>query len=186
MDATGNETPDRQALATPPASWRGRISFRVTGAANMVGTLLGCLLIAAVFVNCANVVSRYVFSQAILGAEEIQVFILVWITFVGIAGVAWQGEHLRMDVLMQRIPARLRTALDRIEALMVASLALFMLYQSWHFTALMIDLNRNSDALGIPMAIPHIGPVTGFLLLSAVCLLRLAGMRGVRQEAIGS
>ncbi len=183
MNATGNEAPATQALVQPSASWRGRTSRKVTLAANVVSTLLGWLLIAAVFVNCANVVSRYVFSRAILGAEEIQVFILVWITFVGIAGVAWQGEHLRMDVLVQRLPAGVRTSLDRIDALLVAALAVFMLYQSWHFTALMIDLDRNSDALRIPMAIPHIGLVTGFLLLSAVSLMRLAG---IRREVIGS
>jgi TRAP-type C4-dicarboxylate transport system permease small subunit len=158
----------------------------MTRASNVTATLLGCLLIAAVFVNCANVVSRYVFSRAILGAEEIQVFILVWVTFVGVAGVAWRGEHLRMDVLVQRIPKGVQIALERTEALLVAGLALFMLYQSWHFTTLMINLNRNSDALGIPMAVPHIGLVTGFLLLSMVAILRLAGIRGERQEAPGS
>ena len=183
MNATKNEAPAGQALVQPSASWRGRTSHKVTLASNVVGTLLGCLLITAVFVNCANVVSRYVFSRAILGAEEIQVFILVWITFVGIGGVAWRGEHLRMDVLVQRFPAGVRTSLDRIDALLVAALAVFMLYQSWHFTALMIDLDRNSDALGIPMAIPHVGLVSGFLLLSAASFMRLAG---IHQEVIRS
>jgi TRAP-type C4-dicarboxylate transport system permease small subunit len=179
MHANGNDT---QSTAHPVAGWRGRTSLKVTGASRVIGTLLGCLLIAAVFVNCANVVSRYVFARAILGAEEIQVFILVWITFVGIAGVGWRGEHLRMDVLVQRIPPRLRTVIDRTEASLVALLALFMLYQSWHFTALMINFGRNSDALGIPMAVPHIGLVTGFLFLSVISLLRLAGLGGERKE----
>lgn len=186
MSAPEKEAPSGQALSTPADRWRGPAAMRLTSAANIVNTLLGCLLIAAVFINCANVVSRYVFSRAILGAEEIQVFILVWITFVGIAGVAWQGDHLRMDVLVQRLPTGLRAALDRVEALLMVVLSVFMLYQSWHFTELMISIGRNSDALGIPMAIPHIGLVTGFLLLSAVCLLRLVGMRGVRQGDIDS
>jgi TRAP-type C4-dicarboxylate transport system permease small subunit len=76
--------------------------------------------------------------------------------------------------------------LDRTEALLVAGLALLMLYQSWHFTALMINFGRNSDALGIPMAIPHIGLVTGFLLLSVISVLRLAGLGGERKEDTGS
>jgi len=137
--------------------------------------LLGASLIAAVCLNFANMLARYFLDSAILGAEEVQVFIMVWIAFIGTAVVGWRGEHLRMDVVAQRLPASLRTALHWAEAILLVLLAGFMLYQSTVFTLEMVQLGRNSDALGVPMAIPHTGLVIGFGLLTLAALLRLAG-----------
>ena len=46
-------------------------------------TGLGLLVIAAVCLNFANVVGRYVFGQAIFGADEIQTYLMVWMAFLG-------------------------------------------------------------------------------------------------------
>ena len=35
--------------------------------------------------NFANVVGRYVFDYAFLGAEEAQIYIMVWMAFLGAA-----------------------------------------------------------------------------------------------------
>lgn len=145
--------------------------------ARTLSLFLAVLLLAAVGLNFVNVLSRYVFSRAIVGAEEIQVFLLVWIAFVGAAVVAWRGDHLRMDVLLHRLPSSWQKRIAGVEAVLVAALSVFMLYQSALFTLQMLRLDRTSDALQLPMTIPHAGVVLGFALLAAVALLRLAGLR---------
>lgn len=134
---------------------------------------LGWLLLFAVLVNIANVVARYFLDRAMLGAEELQVFAMVWITFVGAAVVACRDDHLRMDVVLQRFSPRVRGVLGRAEALLLAAIAIFMLVQSARFTWQMVELGRESDALQAPMAIPHSGVVIGFALLSCLATLRL-------------
>lgn len=134
---------------------------------------LGWLLLFAVLVNVGNVVSRYFLDRAILGAEEVQVFAMVWITFIGAAVVACRDGHLRMDVVLQRLPPGVRKLQAQLEALLLAAVAIFMLVQSARFTWQMVELGRNSDALQVPMVIPHSGVVLGFALLSCLATLRL-------------
>lgn len=148
----------------------GRLAARAQHGLQLV---LGWVLLFAVLVNLANVIARYFLDRAILGAEEIQVFAMVWITFVGAAVVACRDEHLRMDVLLERTPLRLRRVVTGLEALLLATVALFMLVQSARFTWQMVEFGRNSDALGVPMVIPHSGVVLGFALLSCLATLRL-------------
>ena len=51
---------------------------------------LALALIAGVSLNFANVVDRYLLGGTILGADEIQVFIMVWMTFLAAGVVAWR------------------------------------------------------------------------------------------------
>lgn len=155
-----------------PAAW-------LENAHDAVSALLGWLLLFAVCVNFANVFARYFLDRAMLGAEELQVFAMVWMTFVGAAVVALRGEHLQMDILAQRLPPRLRIVLGHAQTLLLAALSLFMLYQSGQFTLQMMELGRDSDAMRVPMAIPHSGLVVGFALLSGVAVLRLLGVRSM-------
>jgi TRAP-type transport system small permease protein len=161
-------------------AWRQALQRKGDAAAAFLVRGLGWLVIGAVVLNLANVLSRYLLARAILGAEELQVFVMVWVAFVGAAVVAWRGEHLRMDVLAQRFPGPLRTLQHAAEAVLLVVLAAFMLWQSWRFTAQMVQLDRRSDALGWPMALPHLALVTGFALLAVVAVLALAGIQARR------
>ena len=73
--------------------------------------VLALAFIAAVCLNFANVVGRYGFGRSIAAADEIQIYIMVFMAFLGAAVVSWRRQHLRMDVLVRFLPARLRTAL---------------------------------------------------------------------------
>ena len=57
--------------------------------------------ILAVMLNFTNVVGRYLFGLSLLGSDEVQVFIMVAMTFLGAAVVTRRNQHLRMDVLVQ-------------------------------------------------------------------------------------
>lgn len=177
MEARAPEIPDAAAGGVRLIPWRESASAIATAGGRLISHGLAWILIAAVALNMANVISRYLFDRAILGAEEIQVFIMVWIAFVGCAVVAWKGEHLRMDICVAYLPSWLRKVLNVCESLLVLSLSGFMLYQSGAYTLWMLHANRNSDALGLPMAIPYGGLVIGFGLLLGVALLKVLGLR---------
>lgn len=57
---------------------------------------LAGMFMIAVALNFINVVDRYVFNRSLFGADEIQIYIMVWITFVGAVVVTWRNQHLRM------------------------------------------------------------------------------------------
>jgi C4-dicarboxylate transporter DctQ subunit len=135
--------------------------------------LLAAAFIFAVCLNFANVIGRYVIGRSILGADEVQIYIMVWMAFLGAAVVAWRREHLRMDVLVRFLPAGMQKGLRGLEVAVIVLLAGFALVQSVRYTWQMAMLGRTSDVGGIPMWIPHSAVALGFALIAVVALMDL-------------
>ena len=132
--------------------------------------LLALAFIFAVCLNFANVIGRYVVGRSISGADEVQIYIMVWMAFLGAAVVAWRRNHLRMDVLVQFFPRGIQKALRALEFAMIVGLAGFAVVQSARYTWQMAALGRTSDVGGIPMWIPHSAVALGFALIAVVAL----------------
>lgn len=135
--------------------------------------LLALAFIFAVLLNFANVVGRYGFGRSISGADEVQVYIMVAMAFLGAAVVASRRGHLRMDVLAKMLPAGVQAALRYAEILAVVVLAGFTVFHSYRYAARMASLGRASDMAGIPMWIPHGAVALGFGLIAVLAALEL-------------
>lgn len=129
--------------------------------------LLACALLAAIALNFANVVGRYLLGRTLLGADEAQTYAMAWIAFLGAGLVAWRGEHLRMDALSRFYPAAVRRALRVAEALVVLAVVGFTLVQSVRYTAAMWQLGAHSPVARIPMWLAHGGVALGLALILA-------------------
>lgn len=135
--------------------------------------LLGAALIVAVLYNFVNVVGRYVFGQTFVSADEVQVYIMVYIAFLGAAVATWRRMHLRMDVLVQRLPRALKAALGIVELVLVVVLAGFVLYVASGYVKQMAGLDARSQNAGIPMWIPHSAILLGFGLIAVLSVLQI-------------
>jgi len=133
---------------------------------------LGFLL--AVCLNFLNVIGRYLLGYTPAGTDEIQIYIMVWMAFVGAAVITWRDAHLRMDVLLQRFPAGLRTAVRAFELAVFVIIASFVTVQSFYYVMRMFRLGQVSDLAQIPTWIPHSAVVVGFALMAVVVLRRAA------------
>jgi TRAP-type C4-dicarboxylate transport system permease small subunit len=140
--------------------------------ARSIEILLALGFIGAVALNFINVVGRYVLGWTILGADEVQIFIMVGMTFLGAAVVTWRNQHLRMDVLVRLCPAPVRALLRWAELLLVAGLCGFVFVQSWTYAAQMFRLGRLSDTADVPMWIPHGAVAVGFGLIALIAVYR--------------
>ena len=132
---------------------------------NAIERILALAFIAAVCLNFANVVGRYGFGRSIAAADEIQIYIMVFMAFVGAAVVSWRRQHLRMDVLVRFLPARMQSVLRWLEISLVIVVAAVVVVQSWRYSAQMLAIGRTSDVGGIPMWIPHGAVALGFVLI---------------------
>lgn len=127
--------------------------------------ILALAFIVAVCLNFANVVGRYGLGHSIAAADEIQIYIMVFMAFLGAAVVSWRREHLRMDVLVRFFPQAVQSFLRFCEVALVFVLAGFVVVQSWRYSAQMFSLGRTSDVGGIPMWVPHGAVALGFVLI---------------------
>jgi TRAP-type C4-dicarboxylate transport system permease small subunit len=147
---------------------------------------LAYAFIVAVGLNFVNVVGRYGFGFTILSADELQVFIMIFMAFLGAGVVAWHGQHLRMDVLANALPASMRWALRIVELVVIVVLAGFVLWNSTYYAYQMFNFGRVSDMGQVPMWIPHGAVALGFGLIAFVACLRLIPILTERPVASGN
>jgi TRAP-type C4-dicarboxylate transport system permease small subunit len=134
---------------------------------------LAYAFIAAVGLNFINVVGRYGFGSTILSADELQIFIMVFMTFLGAAVVAWRNQHLRMDVVVNALPLPLRRLVRMAELAVIVILTAFVLWNSTYYAEQMFSIGRVSDMARVPMWIPHGAVAMGFGLMALIACLRI-------------
>jgi len=139
--------------------WLERAADALASAAERV---LALALIFGIALNFINVVGRYLFGFALTGADEIEIYILIWIAFLGAAIVTWRGQHLRMDVLLVACPEIVRLGVALFEKIVLIAIATFVTVQSARYVQKIHALGAVSDIAGIPTWIPHSAIVIGF------------------------
>ena len=87
---------------------------------------LVCIVLAtAIFlIVVIAVVARYGFGQAVSWTEEVPRYLLIWISFLGAAACVLKREHVGFDVLLNKLPARLRRVVS-------AAISLAMIGFGW-------------------------------------------------------
>ena len=134
---------------------------------------LAYAFIAAVALNFINVVGRYGFGSTLLSADELQIFIMVFMTFLGAAVVASANQHLRMDVVVNLLPSPLPRLVRIVELAAIVVLCAFVLWNSSYYAEQMFNIGRVSDMARVPMWIPHAAVAAGFGLMAFITLLQL-------------
>ena len=146
---------------------------------------LAYAFIAAVGLNFINVIGRYGFGSTILSADELQIYIMVFMTFLGAAVVAWRNRQLRMDVVVNALPMPLRRLLRMAELAVTIVLTAFVLWNSTHYAMQMFDIGRVSDMARVPVWIPHGAVAAGFGLMAFIACLRLVQAVAGREPDLG-
>ena len=150
-----------------------RIARRVDSCVRFARYVLGLLLLGMVALNVANAVGRHVVQSAINGADEILIFAMAWIVFLGAALVTWQRRHLSVDVIDQLIPRTARRKRDAAVLVLTAILGGFVVVQSIDVIFRLAAIGQVSMGAQIPMAVPHASIAVGFGLMVVVAILGL-------------
>jgi C4-dicarboxylate transporter, DctQ subunit len=144
---------------------------RLLTAAGWLQWLLAVALVAAVVMNVCNVIGRYVFGRSIPGADELQIYLMVALAFLGAVVASVRGLHLRMDALKPYFSAGLRHALDRVEGLLATGLCGLVAVQSSLYAWRIFSLGSRSENAHIPMWLPHSVVAVGFTAMALVGLV---------------
>lgn len=134
-------------------------------------TVLALLLLGMVGLNVANVGARHGLASSIPGADEILIFAMIWLVFVGAALVAAQDKHLRFPVLLDRFPNTVRHAIGIAIAAGSACLFGFTAFASWQVIVKLGRIGQTSMAAGIPMTVPHGAVLVCFTLMTLIAAI---------------
>jgi C4-dicarboxylate transporter, DctQ subunit len=143
--------------------------------------LTAVLMLLAVALNAANIAGRYVFLSPIASAEEVMLFLLVGTVFLGNAIVGFEGKQLRMDVILQALPGRLRHALDVAADLTMIAVCVILIVLGWPAVEMLAEFDQRSEAADIPLVIPQALVPIGLGLNALLVAVRLiASLRAPR------
>lgn len=155
-------------------------------AVRLIGVLLGLGMIAMVVVNVANAAGRYSGLFALVGADELLVYGMIWIVMLGAILAARDGSHLSINLLPSAMSGRSAAMLQIGIGMVTAAVSAFVAWHSFNFVERIVDLNQASMGLGIPMVIPHSAILVGFggiavvtALLTVLDIARLASAEEV-------
>jgi TRAP-type C4-dicarboxylate transport system permease small subunit len=146
-------------------------------------TIVGTSIFVAIALNFINIVGRYVLNTPITWAEEAMTYLMVWSVFVGAVLVAWEGRHLRMDLISHNLRSPFREIVHFAAALTFIAVCAFASVQAWIVTSMMVRLDYRSVAADLPMGIPHAAVLLGFVGMLLAVVVRF---RAYATDAFGS
>jgi TRAP-type C4-dicarboxylate transport system permease small subunit len=132
----------------------------------------GSLLLAAIAINMANVIGRYVFASPVFWAEEVLIFMIIWGVYIAAGSIGYLGAHLTMDLVAARMKSTYRTFLGILTVLLTVVCSTFVATQTVRILALYLRTGEASMAARVPLAYAHAAVLVGFALMAIVALIR--------------
>ncbi|MDY0095211.1 MAG: TRAP transporter small permease [Candidatus Vecturithrix sp.] len=85
-----------------------RMSCWINAIERVFSIIIAIMLGFLTFLVGWQVVARYVFNTGIFWAEELALLSMMWATMLGASGCIWTDSHVRLNILIDRLPARVR------------------------------------------------------------------------------
>jgi TRAP-type C4-dicarboxylate transport system permease small subunit len=160
-----------------------RLTGLINGLVAVIRALTACLLLIAVTLNFANIIGRYLLSAPIAWAEEVMLFLLVAVVFLGSSVVSWEGRQIRMDVVLHMLPAAVRRGLEVIADLATIAVSIALIWFAWPVINMLVEFDQRSQAADFPLFVPQGLIPVGLGLTALLSAIRLARELGGRDVA---
>jgi TRAP-type C4-dicarboxylate transport system permease small subunit len=129
----------------------------------------GVILMAANTI--ANVLGRYVFQQSIYFSEELNEFLMVIITFMGLGYATRKGIHIRMSAIYDILPPKTRKALMIVIAATTSVMMATLAWYAFEYVQKVASRGRITPSLQVPLYLTYVWVVIGLALTSVQYLL---------------
>lgn len=131
-----------------------------------------------------QIVMRFFVGQALSWSEELALACFSWSMLLAIALGVRNAIHVRMDLLVDCLPAPLQRGVDRLVALAVAGLGVFV---AWAGVRYVVDsLGTTSAAIGYPIAYLYASAPSSGVLIALFALERVILGAPVQAEEVPS
>jgi TRAP-type mannitol/chloroaromatic compound transport system permease small subunit len=119
-------------------SFAGKLAGAIDGFIDRVGSAISWIALAVAIVMGTNVFLRYGLSVGYIWAQELEWWLLVPLTLIGMSYALRHGEHVRVDVLFANFSDGAKDVINAISALLamifsalVVWLSIGFVWQSW-------------------------------------------------------
>jgi len=113
--------------------------------------ILVCFVFLLIIIQ---VVMRYVFNSPLIWSEELARYAMVWMAFVGSVIAMRNGEHIDITVVVNSLPASLKTYVNIISKIISTAFLIMLIYLG--FQMVMMNISQTSSANGLPMSLIYL------------------------------
>ena len=92
------------------------------------------LMLAIITLLLTTVVTRYVLATPIVWVDEVVSICFIWVTMIGSALAMHRNEHLRLTLVVDRLPERWRHLVHGFALAAVAAFLVALLPFAWEYT----------------------------------------------------
>ena len=141
------------------------------------------LMIAAVAIVAAQVITRYVLKVSLPWSEEIARYMFLWLTWVGASYATKERKHVSIDIIYEKLPKAGKTVCTIISTIVWLIFLGMMFYLSFRLTRSVASGGQVAVGSGIPMWIPYASIPTGMgLMLFRLIQNCVHDLRGAKKE----
>lgn len=127
------------------------------------------LIIATIFIVVLvfiQVLARFVFNVSVGWSAELSRYLLIWITWISMSYTIRKNDHIRIMLVVDRLPVQFRKIIEVIVIVVWAAFALVMAYVGTEVVQTMKLMGQKTSTLGISMWVVYlIIPLGGILML---------------------
>lgn len=120
----------------------------------------------------ANGLGRYLFNQSLYFSEELNQFLMVSVTFIGLAYAVRNGRNIRMTAIYDSLSHKKKKFLTMFIAITTAALMFLFAYKAVVYVSHLKEINRLSPALQFEVYLIYAIVPVGFFMAGIQFLIR--------------
>lgn len=137
-------------------------------AAGAVRALVVAMVLVMLCVLTSQILLRYAFNIALSWSEELSLAMMTWAVLLMAALGVKEGFHVRMALLIRRLPAVGRLRAERMIHFATAAVGVFLAWSGWRYFA--DTRGTTSAAIGYPNELVHIAALVCGVLITLFAL----------------
>ena len=154
---------------------------KVMGRINkVVAAACGVILFAFMFMVVSDVTGRYLFSKPVPATTEIGSTVLAFVIFLGLALTMANKQHVRVQILMDRLPPRWQFGLELFALVLCFAVVFSMVWYGLPFLISSIKIKEAYPTWGVPQYIAKAALFFGTLLFAIQILIMVAKLLAAR------
>jgi TRAP-type C4-dicarboxylate transport system permease small subunit len=127
----------------------------------------------------AQIVMRYVFNNSLVWSEELARYIYVWICFLGLSLGIMEGDHIRLEALVNRFTPSTQRVIEIFTSLVAFGFFALLIPSGFQFAMALNPVP--SSAMGIPMSWVTFSVPVGLLLGEIALAAKIIGLIANRE-----
>jgi TRAP-type C4-dicarboxylate transport system permease small subunit len=138
------------------------VDEKLSGFANKIFTMPVKIMVAfgsvvimvMMLLMTADVVGRYVLNKPILGTDELIGFLFLCLAACSFSYAQWTKTHIRIELFLERFPARTRLILDTFTYLLTFAMSSLIAWQLFVATQQFLSKLQSGNSVSEILAIP--------------------------------